>query len=47
MMFIHVCLQMGEYNLMGVVLAVGNAGRLVFYSLLTDLSKAAWAHGYD
>jgi hypothetical protein len=47
MMFIHVCQQMGQYNLMGVVLAVGNAGRLVFYSLLTDLFKAAWAHGYD
>ncbi|RWA25326.1 hypothetical protein DJ028_23310 [Pseudomonas veronii] len=42
MMFIHVCQQMSQYNLMGVVLAVGNAGRLVFYSLLTDLFKVAW-----
>jgi len=34
MMFIHVCQQMGQYNLMGVVLAVGNAGRLVFIVFL-------------
>ena len=47
MMFVHVCQQASQYNLTGVVLAVGNAGRLVFYSLLTDLFKAVCAHGYD